>query len=218
VSSAGGGLPGKVNGIDKRGDAFQIALERSFQSPAPNSGGHCPSTWVGVACAWVGGCHASGSRSTRMDASFIGTSASSTDSRDLLRSGSGVRNPTGPAVDDVAMQLYRVRPADIWPAQAIGPLAVDRDTRQARPGHSEVACPSRLRRPRTCQVERPAKLAADEATIWQVPVVRHRVRAAGSKATTPCCVLVPWFDGQAAEESPTSERSALLASLQSVGG
>ena len=26
----------KANGIDKRGDAFQIALERSFQTPAAN--------------------------------------------------------------------------------------------------------------------------------------------------------------------------------------
>jgi hypothetical protein len=36
VSSADGGLHGKANGIDKRRDAFSIALERSFQTPGAN--------------------------------------------------------------------------------------------------------------------------------------------------------------------------------------
>jgi hypothetical protein len=197
VHRAGGGLPGKANGIDTRGDALQIAPKRSFQSPAPNSGGHCSSTLVGVACVWVGGCHASASRLTRMDASAIGSPLpSSTDSGNLLQSRSCVRNPTASS----PTTTYRVRPAGRWPAQAIGPSPVARDTLQPRPGHSEVACPSRRRHSRTCQVDRPVALATTRRRFGKCQL----------------CGIV--FAGQARRQPSLVPRFATYWCLGSTGG
>jgi hypothetical protein len=173
----------------------------------------------------------------RMNASLTGYRASSTDRPTLAARGCTCISNGKPAHGGVAMQPHQVRSVVRWPARAIGESAVARNTRPVRPGQLAIACPSRLRRGRSCLVERPLTLTAMRRRFWQVPVLRHRVRAAGAKgnhallpgvpespARLPVAepegrnVPVPWFDGQAAEKSPTSERSALLVSLQGAGG
>ena len=95
-----------------------------------------------------------------MNASATGYRAPSTDRPTLAARGCTCISNGKPAHGDVAMQLHQVRPVDRWPARAIGESAVARNTRPVRPGHSAIACPSRLRRRRSCQVERPVTLTA----------------------------------------------------------
>jgi len=117
--------------------------------------------------------------------------ASSTDRPTLAARGCTCISNGKPAHGGVAMQPHQVRSVVRWPARAIGESAVARNTRPVRPGQLAIACPSRLRRRRSCQLERPVTLRAMRRRFGKRQFCGIAFARRARRATTPCCPVCP---------------------------